>query len=147
MTFEQIWESSRHNDYSWMLPSVLCVGTLVLILLNWIRKPAARRVLKVLLAITFTYLAVQASSAAIFEKWRIRYEWGKQNRSSVTEQEDTALCADGANLLMGPFIYGGGYSFWCFGATLVGSSIIRRAISKKSQQVSAGDTPKGAPEK
>lgn len=131
MTLEQIWETSRHNDYSWMLPAVLCVGSTILILLNLIKKTSIRRILKVLFAIGFTYLALDASSAAIFEKWRIRQEWGEHNRESLTEEESRVLYADGGNLVMGPFIYGGRYSVLLFGGILVASSVGRRIIRRR----------------
>jgi len=84
--------------------------------------------------IGFIYISLIASSAAISEKWRIRQEWGKQNWKSLTEREQKALCADGANLVMGPFIFGGAYSFCIFGATLLVSTVCRRIILKKKSQ-------------
>ena len=131
MTIDQIWETSRHNDYSWMLPAVLGIGATILILMNGIRKPSARRVLKILFALGLTYLTLHASSAAITEKWRIRHDWGKQNGDTLTNEEQNALYADGANLVMGPFLYGGVYSFWLFGGILVTSAVIRKRIQRK----------------
>lgn len=132
MNIEEIWEVSRHNDYTWMLPFVLGVGALVLILVSCIRKSAVRRTLKVLFALLFTYFAMQASFAAIAEKWRIRHEWAdKQNWESLTQKERDVLCADGANLTLGPVIFGGGFSFLIFGTTLVASSIFSRIVLKK----------------
>lgn len=135
MTINQIWEASRNNDYSWMLPSVLCAGVFVLILLSWVKKTIIRRALRVLFALGFICLAIHASSMAIVEKWRIRQEWGEK-RSSLTEEEITKLYADGANLSIGPIIYGGGFSFLILGATLVGSSVIRIIVTRKKSQQS-----------
>ena len=47
-------------------------------------------------------------------------------RKRLTDKERGALTVDGANLVMGPFIYGGGYSFLVFGIALLISSIVVR---------------------
>jgi len=134
MTFEQIWGTSRQNDYSWILPVVLVSGVLILALLNFIKSDAIRRITKAILLLTFSLLALQASSAAITEKWKIRHAWGEKNWIQLSEQEQNALMADGANLVMGPFLVGGAYAFWLFGGVLVLSRIVRFTSKKQQTQ-------------
>jgi hypothetical protein len=134
MTLEQIWETSRQNDYSWILPVVLVGGVLILSLLNCIKSDPIRRIAKAVLLLAFSILALQASSAAITEKWRIRHAWGEENWEQLSEQEQNALTADGANLVMGPFLVGGANAFWLFGGVLVLSRIIRFTAKKQQTQ-------------
>jgi len=76
----------------------------------------------------------------IQEKWRIRHEWAEQNSATLSDKERLALISDGANLLLGPIIYGGGYSVLVFGISLVVSSVIVREITSNKQDSQQGDT-------
>lgn len=134
MTIAEIWELSRTNQYTWILPCVLFAGAIAILLSSIIKNNIARRIVKLVFVLVFTYVALEASSMAIREKWRIRHEWGRQNEASLTDRERGALTADGANLTMGPLIYGGGYSLLIFGVALIVSSIIVKMISRKDSQ-------------
>jgi hypothetical protein len=141
ITIEQIWDTSRQNDYSWILPVVLVFGVLTLALLNFIKSDLNRRIAKVILFLGFSFLALQASSAAITEKWRIRHAWGDENWEQLSEQEQNALMTDGANLVLGPVLEGGGYAFWLFGGVLVLSRIIRFSAKKHQTQPQHSSEP------
>lgn len=131
MILSEIWELSRSNQFTWILPCVLLAGAIAILLSSMIKTTAARRIVKSILLLVFSYAAIWSSSTAIQEKWRIRHEWGKQNWQSLTNKEQMRLMADGGNLTMGPLIYGGGYSFLVFASALLISSIIVRNISRK----------------
>ncbi len=131
MMIEELWEIARHNAYSWMLPAVLCLGVAVLLLLNLINKTVVRRSLKGLCFVGLVYLGTYASSLAIVEKWRIRWDWGHQHWQNLSDDEQEALTGDGGNLVMGPFLYGGGLSIVVFGGTLLASGLVRRKMLKK----------------
>lgn len=104
--FEQIWDSSRTNDYSWGYPAVVWAGVGMLVVLSLIRHAVLRRILKVVAIVGLTMMATQWSSAEIEEKWRIRGEWADTHPAEMTEQGYEALTVDGANRLLGPVIYG-----------------------------------------
>ncbi|TWU27998.1 hypothetical protein [Novipirellula artificiosorum] len=104
--FEQIWESSRINDYSWGYPAVVWAGVGVLVALSLIRHNAFRRILKVVAIFGLAMMATQWSASEIQEKWRIRREWADTHPAEMTEQGYEALTVDGANLTLGPLIYG-----------------------------------------
>jgi TRAP-type C4-dicarboxylate transport system permease small subunit len=93
-----------------------------------------RRIAKFTLILIFTCATIWGSFMAIQEKWRIRHEWGFKNWDSLTEKEQSKLIADGANLTMGPLIFGGGYAFLFFGIALIISSIAVKKISSKDSQ-------------
>ena len=131
-TLTEIWETSRQNKYTWMLPSVLAFGFVVLVLAAWIKKSDLRRVVKIFAFLGLSYLAMEASYWQIAEKWQIRHDWGEQNQALLSERDKNALIADGANLLMGPVLVGGKWALLVFGAALVVSSCIVRGRSENS---------------
>ena len=128
--FEQIWESSRTNDYSWGYPAVVWAGVGVLIVLSLIRHNVLRRILKVVAIGGLVMTATQWSSSEIEEKWRIRAEWADTHPAEMTEQGYEALTVDGANRAFGPLIYGfqAGLIFIGVAASLF---VIRFAIRKR----------------
>lgn len=105
-TFEQIWESSRTNSWSWGYPTVVISGVLLLIMSSCIRSSAWRRSLKVLTAIVLTILATEFAGREIVEKWQLRHEWAATHREQLTPAQQDALISDGANLTIGPLAAG-----------------------------------------
>lgn len=128
--FDQIWESSRTNDYSWGYPAVVWAGIGVLVLLSLIRHDVLRRILKVVAIGGLAMTATQWSSSEIEEKWRLRAEWADTHPAEMTEQGYEALTIDGANRALGPLIYGvqAGLIFVGVAAVLF---VIRLAIRKQ----------------
>lgn len=128
--FEQIWESSRTNDYSWGYPAVVWAGVSVLVLLSLIRQDVLRRILKVVAIGGLAMTATQWSSSEIEEKWRLRAEWADTHPAEMTEQGYEALTIDGANRALGPLIYGvqAGLIFVGVAAVLF---VIRLAVRKR----------------
>jgi hypothetical protein len=104
--FEQVWESSRTNAFSWGYPVVLYTGVGVLIALSVIRNEVFRRFLKAIAIFGLAIIATQWSSSEIEEKWRIRREWADAHPAEMTEDGYMGLTVDGANRAMGPLIYG-----------------------------------------
>jgi len=116
MTFEEIWIASGSNCWSFFYPLTIIAGIAVLIVLSFIRTTPARVILKIAAVFGFSCLATVASSLEISEKWRIRGEWVEAHWESLTDAQRDIAQADGANLVMGPFIYG---SFVFFGLIVV----------------------------
>ncbi|MEZ6095274.1 MAG: hypothetical protein R3C03_13755 [Pirellulaceae bacterium] len=54
----------------------------------------------------FAILATASSGQEIQEKWRIRHDWAENHPGQMSEEAYNALTVDGANLLLGPFVYG-----------------------------------------
>ncbi len=134
MTFSEILELSRSNQFSWILPCVLFSGVIVILLTTIIKNTVTRRIVKLALIFAFTYTAIWASFLGIQEKWRIRHEWGVKNWDSLTDKEQIKLTADGANLTLGPLIFGGSYAFLSFGLALIISSVAIKKISARDSQ-------------
>jgi len=104
--FEQIWETSRSNSWSWAYPTVLCFGVAVLAALSFVRNRWLRRTAKVIVILVFGVLATDFSAREIQEKWRIRGEWADAHVDQMTDAGWNVLTVDGANLTLGPLIYG-----------------------------------------
>ncbi len=118
-TFEQIWESSRTNAWSWGYPTVVICGVLLLIGLSCIRSAIWRRSLKVLIAIVLTVLATDFAGREISEKWQLRRNWAAAHREQLTPRQQDALITDGANLALGPVFSGAQAAFIFLGAGVV----------------------------
>ncbi len=119
MTIEEIWESSCNNQYSWYLPLVLVVGFIIILSTSIIKNGVLRRFLKIFLFLLLCVMAIGASFIEIDEKWRIRHEWVQNNSQDSVRQFNN----EGANMLFGPFEFGGKYAFWTFGSALILSSV------------------------
>lgn len=104
--FEQVWETSRNNSWSWGYPTAIWLGAVVLIVFSFIRKSALRRPLKVVAILAFSVVATDFSAREIQEKWHLRGEWADTHKDQMTDAGWDALTADGANLTLGPLIYG-----------------------------------------
>ncbi len=137
-TFEQIWESSRTNSWSWGYPTVVIIGVLLLIVSSCIRSPAWRRSLKVLISIVLTILATEFAGREISEKWRLRQDWAAGQREQLTPAQQDALISDGANLTIGPLAAGvqAGFVFLCTGVVLYILRLIALRISTSEAEVS-----------
>lgn len=118
-TFEQIWESSRTNAWSWGYPTVVICGVLLLIGLSCIRSATWRRSLKVLIAIVLTILATDFAGREIIEKWQLRRNWAAAHREQLTPRQQDALITDGANLTLGPVFSGAQAAFIFLGTGVV----------------------------
>ncbi|WP_157606020.1 hypothetical protein [Schlesneria paludicola] len=105
-SFEQIWESSRHNCWSFAYPLVMLCGIAVLVGVSFIRHTLRRRVANILAVIFLSFVAAEVSSWETTEKWRIRSDWASKNTAQMTEIHRAALIADGANLALGPVVSG-----------------------------------------
>ena len=105
-TFDQIWESSRTNAWSWVYPTVLWAGVGLLIALSLVRAGWIRRAAKITAIIGLSVVATEYAHRDIQEKWRIRGEWADAHPTLMTPADQEALTVDGANLTLGPLIYG-----------------------------------------
>jgi hypothetical protein len=137
-TFEQIWESSRTNSWSWGYPTVVIIGVLLLIALSCIRSATWRRSLKVLTAIVLMILATEFAGREIFEKWRLRQDWAAGHREQLAPPQQDALISDGANLAIGPLAAGvqAAFIFLCTGVGLSLLRLIALRISSSEAEVS-----------
>lgn len=106
-TFEQVWEASRTNSYSWIYPALLWSGAAVIFALSFVKNIWIRRSGKVIVILLAGYSATHYSGLEIQEKWRLRGEWADAHPDKVTEENRHALTVDGANRAAGPLFYGG----------------------------------------
>lgn len=105
-TFEQVWESSRHNVWTGAYPTAILVGAMLIVALSFGRNIGARR-LKILATIfVFSFIAMAFSAQEIDTKWRTRHEWTRNHADTLTENQQRISNADGANLVFGPILYG-----------------------------------------
>lgn len=128
---DAIWESSCHNDWSYALPLVLNIGTVVLIALALVPIKSLRWTLNVFAVLVMGYFAIEYSSKEIEEKWRIRNEWVQTNQDSFTEKEQSAVTVDGANRVLGPILIGGQSTVFRAGIVFAVLAMIRFAIVRK----------------
>lgn len=105
-TLEQIWESSRTNASSWGYSTVLWTGVVLLMALSLVRTEWMRRGAQIVVIVALTVVATKFSWLEIQEKWRIRGEWAQAHSTLMTPADREALTCDGANLTLGPLIYG-----------------------------------------
>ena len=105
--FNEVWDSSRWNQFSWCLPTVLVGAVLISLWACRMRSAGSRWFAKILLLAALPILATLASSLEIERKWQLRWEFSKQNWELFTEDQERAAIADGANRTMGPVIMGG----------------------------------------
>jgi hypothetical protein len=105
--FNEVWESSRWNEFSWCLPAVLVGAVFISLWACRIKSDGSRRFMKILLLAALPIFATLASSAEIERKWQLRWEFSRQNRESLTEDQRMAATVDGANRVMGPVLMGG----------------------------------------
>jgi predicted phage tail protein len=105
-TFEQIWDTSRINSWSWAYPVVLWTGIGALIAFSLLRNRWLRRSAKVVAILGFSLAATAYSAREIQEKWRIRGEWADTHPGRMTDDSRDALTRDGANLTIGPIVRG-----------------------------------------
>lgn len=149
-TFEQVWESSRENSFSWIYPAAMWSGVSVLIALSFVKHRWLRRIAKLAAIGCFSFFATIASGQEIQEKWRIRREWADLNPDKMTESGLDALYADGANLAFGPLIFGF-FAFLLFTTVAVVLSILRVLVnthckSKNSDADGNDEQPGKVPE-
>ncbi len=132
--FQEVWEASKHNSFSWGYPAAILCGGIVLARLSWIPRSVVRRVLKIVTILTFGFIAWDFSARETAEKWRLRQDWASAFREQMTEAQWLALSADGANRTLGPLIYG-------FQATglLVGLAAVLFVARRLNSTAHAGD--------
>lgn len=68
---------------------------------RWLRRAATG-----ITILGFAFAATWYSACEIQEKWRIRGDWADTHAERMTADGWDALSADGANLLLGPLIFG-----------------------------------------
>lgn len=105
-SFEQIWESSRHNCWSLAYPVVVLCGIAVLLGLSFVSQPLRRHIANIIAVVLLSFIAAEVSSWETTEKWRIRSDWASKNTTQMTEVHRAALIADGANLALAPVTSG-----------------------------------------
>lgn len=127
--FEQVWQTSRSNSWSWGYPATIVCGVVLIVMLSTIRKPTLRRTLKVGAILLFGFIATDFSAREIQEKWRLRGEWAETHREQMTDAGWRALTVDGANLTLGPLIYGMQATAILAASTLV-LFLIRKAATR-----------------
>ena len=137
--FEQIWETSRHNSWSWGYPTALVLGVIALIGLSLIRKLALRRALKVIAILVFTLVATEFSALEIQETWRLRGEWAATHKEQMTDAGWNALTVDGANRTLGPLLYGAQAALLFVAAAFV-LMLIRRTAFRAVSSTAQADT-------
>ncbi len=54
----------------------------------------------------FAFVATDFSAREIQEKWRLRGEWADSHKDQMSDADWNTLTMDGANLTLGPLIYG-----------------------------------------
>lgn len=101
-TFDQVWESSRYNVWTWVCYGICIAG--IVGVFKICRPPISGvKVLKTVALIGMTsFAAFLVSGARTARKWEIRQNWVVTNMDLVTEEERSAAFADGANLIVGP---------------------------------------------
>jgi hypothetical protein len=128
-SFQQIWESSRTNAWSWGYPTVLWTGVGLLIVLSLVRTEWMRLGAKTVVIVALAVVATKFFWWEIQEKWRIRGEWAQAHSALMTPADREALTCDGANLTLGPLIFGF-QAFMLFVAAAAALSVVRIAVSR-----------------
>lgn len=148
--FDAMWEAARHNAWSGYVPLTLNITTAVLVAVAFIRIGWLRWLLNLVVVLACVAFAIEYSSREIEEKWRLRYEYVEQHRDALTERQQAAGIADGANRTLGPILIGGfGAVARCsmvlvilgvarFVIATIGSS--RRTASKAVEEQALGTT-------
>ncbi len=137
--FAQIWDSSRTNSLSWMYPTTFWCGAGVLIALGLIKNRWLRQIGKLVVIAGCSVMATEFSSQEIQEKWRLRREWAEFHPAQMTEDGYHALTVDGANMTLGPLIYGF-QAFLLLTAIAALLSILRKLIlSRRVRKVVGTD--------
>jgi hypothetical protein len=139
-TFDQIWESSRTNAWSWVYPTVLWAGVGLLIALSLFRTGWIRRASKTIAILALTVVATEYARLEIQEKWRIRGEWADAHQTLMTPSDQEALTVDGANLTLGPLIHGV-QAFALFVVVAVALSAVRITVSRVRRKQPEGTQP------
>lgn len=141
-SFDQIWESSRTNAWSWVYPTVLWAGVGLLIALSLVRTGWIRRAAKIIAIIGLTVVATEYAQREIQEKWQIRGEWADAHPTLMTPADQKALTVDGANLTLGPLLYGFG-AFMLFVVVAVGLSVVRMTVARVRRKQPEGTQSDG----
>ena len=105
-TFDEVWQTSLANSWSYAYPVVLWSGVTSLTLVSLIRHQWLRRAVTLILVLGLTVAATWSSSREIQEKWRIRSDWAYSHEDQMTAAHWDALTADGKDLLLGPLVNG-----------------------------------------
>lgn len=138
--FETVWETSRHNSWSFGYPTAICIGVASLIVLSFVRRSTLRRTSKCIAAFLSAFLAADFSAREIQEKWRIRGEWAETHQDQMTDAGWDALSADGANLVLGPLIYGF-QATAIFVVVALALFVVRRSVSGAALQHASSNAP------
>jgi hypothetical protein len=126
--FEQVWETSRNNAWSWGYPTAIGLGVALLIALSFVHNSAVRRTSKVIAIVALAFVAAEFSSREVQEKWRLRVAWADAHEDHMKESDWNTLTVDGANRTLGPLIYGFQAMAMFIGVALVLSVIRKTAL-------------------
>lgn len=129
-SLESIWETSRTNDWSFALPLILNIGTAVLVAIAFVPVKGLRWMLSAIAIVAMGCFATEYASMEIEEKWRIRSEWVRDHEDSLTENEMSAVSADGANRVLGPLLIGGFSVVTRAAIVLTGLALARLVVSR-----------------
>ena len=113
-----------------MYPTAIWCGGGILVALSVITNRWLRRIGKLAAIFGFALLATEFSAQEIQEKWRLRREWADLHPTQMTEDGFSALTVDGANLTLGPLIFGF-QAFLLFVAIAVVLSVLRALIESR----------------
>ncbi len=100
-------------------------GVVLIVVLALIRKANVRRWSMTVAIILLTIAATEFLGREIVEKWRIRNEWTIAHENSLTARQTEIAIADGANLLLGPLIFGF-QAFCTFIIVAAATALVRR---------------------
>jgi hypothetical protein len=128
MTFEQKWEAARYNWQYWVSYVGMLIAPLVggmFVAIGFRRRPAARRVWHVVLALAFCLLTADMTMESIGRKWESRAA------AARTDKEfETVAMLDSGNLafawIIGGLCGAASVLVWC-SAAWVGGRIVRRS--------------------
>lgn len=120
MTFEQIWESARYNEFFWLshaagLGGAAMLGLAAFLIRNKMERWASYAALAFLILLPVTDLTVRS----IQVKWQTRW-----NAAKTEEQQQRVADGDGANLAFAPVIGGFKAMLYC-GAAVVAILVAR----------------------
>ena len=119
-----------------MYPTAIWCGGGILVALSVITNRWLRRIGKLAAIFGFALLATEFSAQEIQEKWRLRREWADLHPTQMAEDGFSALTVDGANLTLGPLIFGF-QAFLLFVAIAVVLSVLRALIESRRKGTTA----------
>ncbi len=123
VSFSEVWESARYNDYYWWSHVPLWIATPMLFVIGLLRgNTLKRRMIKVAVIVIALFFMLDLYSRSIILKWHLR-----SVAAQTSDEKQEVADRDGANIVMGPlFAIPGGIAY--FLVVGVASSIICRRL-------------------